>query len=172
MKKLLAVVLTVLGIAALSVGPALAGTDTATFQVTANVIPSCKFTATTPMAFGDLDVSLAQAGTPVAATSTISVLCTAGGSYAIDLDNGLHITGSGQRNMQRAGSEDKLAYDIFLDQGYQTRWGAGSGNNVPFTGDGNVDSFTAYGQLPWNTSLLPSAPVGSYADTITATVNY
>jgi len=172
MKKLLIVVAAALGLAALAVGPALAGTDTTTFQVTANVIPSCKFTAATPMQFGNLDVPTAQLNGNVNATSTISVLCTAGGSYSIDLDNGLHVGASGQRQMQRDGNTDTLAYEIFQDAARQNLWKAGTGQNVPFTGDGLADSFTAYGQLPWNESLLPSAPVGSYSDTITATVNY
>ncbi len=170
MKKILAVAVA-LGLFALAAGPALAGTDTTTFQVTANVVPSCKFTAATAMNFGSLDVPKAQAGTPIAAQNTISVLCTAGGSYSIDLNYGANPDPSNNRRMTD-GASHYLGYDIFVDQAATQRWTAGAGNNQAFSGDGLVDSFTAYGQLPWNVSLLPNSPVGSYIDTVTATVNY
>ncbi len=171
MRKLLGLAIALLTLAAFAVPPVLAGSDTATFQVSANVIPSCKFTATTPMDFGNLDVPKAQTGTPLPATSTLTVLCTKDGTYSIDLDNGTSHDATGLRKMQD-GSGNALTYDIFIDGDHTTRWGVGTGNNVPFTGDGVADTFTAYGQLPWSVSLLPSTPVGSYVDTITASVNF
>ena len=167
MKKLRIPLLVALAaVLALGAVPAVAGTDQNTFQVTASVVPSCRFTTSVDLDFGELDVY--GFGTKLA-NGSVSVLCTKNGSYTIALDNGVTPDGSGNRQM--ANGTAVLPYEIYQDQATTSVWKDGA-NALAFTGDGLVDSQTVYGVLVWTQDMLPNAPVGSYQDTVTATVSY
>jgi len=169
MKKLLAIA-GLIGIVGLAAAPAFAdqadGKDTTTFDVKANVEASCKFTAASAIDFGNLNVY--NFGTQEK-TGSLTILCTAGPSYRVELDNGSNVDGS-QRRMKKSGSANYLAYGLFSDAAHLVAWGAGATDDVDFTGDGDSKILTVYGQMDWSEALLPEAPTGSYLDTITATV--
>ncbi len=173
MQRALAVAV-MLGLAALAAAPALAGTDDESFLIQVDVVPSCKITAATPMVFPALDVEKALiADYKETAQGTITVLCTAGPTYSVDLDLGDN-ENVGQRRMAGAGAHASgffLAYNLFKDAGAANAWGAGV-DGQSFDGDGTRQNLTVYGQLPWSEALLPSTPVGAYQDTVTATVNF
>lgn len=167
MKKLLAPLLLAVALAmAQGATPAFAGTAQDTFQVTASVVPSCRFTTAVDVNFGDLDVY--GFGTKLA-NGSVSVLCTKAGSYTIELDNGVNPDGSGNRQM--ANGTAVLPYELYQDQATTKVWKSGN-DALAFAGDGLIDAMTVYGVLVWTQDMLPNAPVGSYADTVTATVNY
>ncbi len=167
MKRLFPLILLVLALAfALGSVPAFAASDQDTFLVTASVVPSCRFTTTTDVNFGNLDVY--GFGTK-AANGSVSVLCTNGGSYTVELDNGVNYDTSGNRYM--ANGPASLAYELYQDEATTKIWKTGT-DALAFTGDGTVNTKQVYGVLVWTQDMLPNAPVGAYQDTIGALVSY
>jgi spore coat protein U-like protein len=158
--------LRLLGLAAcLGVAPAAwSQTSTASFAVTATVLPSCTVSGGAPLAFGVVTPGVQQDG-----SVTVTALCTVGTPYTLALDAG---TGAGattaSRRMSSGGAT--LDYTLYQDVTRTTLWGDGtSGTSTRnSTGTGLVQSFTVYGRIP--ASAL--ATVGSYSDTITVTATY
>ena len=138
-----------------------------TFEVKASVDPSCKFTIARPSISASLNVY--NFGTQEKEGS-VTVLCTSGPNYSIELNNGANADGT-QRQMKKSGSAHFLAYNLFQDGGPHVAWGPAP-TPSSFIGDGTRQVLTVYGQMDWSEPLLPSAPVGSYLDTVTATVNF
>ena len=69
----------------------------------------------------------------------------------------------------RAGTTSNyVSYELYRDTTRLLRWGTGLGNESTGTGSGSSQSLTVYGQVP----LQPSVNVGSYTDTIVATVTF
>ncbi|MFI5340093.1 MAG: spore coat U domain-containing protein [Candidatus Methylomirabilales bacterium] len=161
MKKLL-VIAAAIALAAMVASPSFAGTDTKTFQVKANVIPSCVFTASSDIDFGNLDVHTGAK----TASGSVSVQCTIGPAYTIGLDNGQNAV-SGQRNI-KGGTTDLIAYDLFQDAANSVAWKNADPDLLTFNGDGSVQVQTVYGVLNYSTIM----PVESYLDVVTATVNF
>jgi spore coat protein U-like protein len=155
-------------LSALAVCPAddaLATTASATFNVTATVLASCTVSAGT-LAFGSYTPT---AGSPIDATSTVSVVCTNGTNYAVALDGGSTAGDVAARAMNDTHTHT-LAYEIYKDSARATVWGDGTGTTVTQsgTGSGTTQSLTAYGRVP--ASQFSTA--GSYSDTVTVSVSY
>lgn len=151
--------------------PAQAGTTTTTFQVTATVVTSCVINSAGALGFGNYDVN---AGSALTGTSIINVNCTKNAPYTIALNYGVHGGTVANRIMQDAGT-DTINYNLYTDSGFTKVWNStcGAGNNCDSgtgagPGVGNQQTYTVYGQLPAG----QNAPAGSYADTITVTVNF
>ena len=168
MRKLLALVAIMFVL--LGAGPVWAdqadGKDTDNFQVKTDVLSSCKFTAQNDVNFGSLDVY--EFGTKLAMGS-ISILCTKGGSYTVDLDNGVNPDGSGGRQM--ASGAAVIPYELYKDDQTTAVWKSGT-DALAFVGTGLREEKIVYGVLSWTEDMLPNAPVGPYSDLITATVNF
>ncbi len=154
------------GLAALvfssSFAPAIAGTASTTFQVTATVDATCGVSAT-DLAFGT------YAGSQTDNTSTITVTCTNTTPWNIGLNAG---TSSGAtvttRAMTGPGSAT-LNYALYSDSGHSTNWGNTVGTDtVSGTGTGSTQDKTVYGRVAGSQYPAP----GSYSDTITATVSW
>ncbi len=111
---------------------------------------------------------------PTYKNGTITVTCFGllGGIFTVDLSTG----GSGsyaQRKMYKG--TDSLDYNLYVDSGYATVWGDGSGG----TGRQSINCilaclafpnvFDVYGRI---TARQLSAVPGSYSDTITVTVTF
>lgn len=141
-----------------------AQTATASFTVTATVLPSCTVTGGVPLAFG-----VVTPGVQRDASVTISALCTVGTPYTLALDAG---TGSGATAAVRrmTSGSDTLAYTLYQDMGRTTAWGDGTGGTSTrgSTGTGLQQSFTVYGRIASDAQ----AAVGVYSDTITVTATY
>jgi spore coat protein U-like protein len=138
-----------------------ASTATTTFTVSASVISSCSISASN-MAFGNY--SLAQ----LDATSSVTVTCTSGAVVKIGLNAG---TGSGATVSARkmTSGSNSLNYGMYRDSNRSLNWGNTPGTDtVNATGTGSAQAFTIYGRIPAN----QTSPVGSYSDTITATVTF
>ena len=145
--------------------PAWAQSATATFGVSATVLPSCSVVGGATLAFGVVTPGVQQDG-----TVAISATCTVGTNYTLSLDVGL---GSGAtlstRRMTSVGG-DTLDYALYTTAGRTTPWGDGTGGTgtVSSTGTGLSQVFTVYGRVPSSAA----ASVGVYADTVTVTATY
>jgi spore coat protein U-like protein len=151
----------------LMTGPALAApqTVTTTFNVTASVLNNCAVSAS-DLAFGNYSASSA---TPLTATTTLSVTCTASLAYTIALDGGTTTGQVASRAMKDTGS-NQLGYGLYTSGAYSTIWGDGTGGTqtVAGTGSGAAQSVTVYGRIP----AAQYVAAGSYADRVTVTVSY
>jgi len=150
------------------VGVAGAATKTDTFQVTVNVPQNCLVTAT------DLDFgTYTPGGGDVTSTSSISVSCTAGLGYEVNLNGGLGASVSPRTMIGTLGGS--LDYNLYTDAGLTTIWGDNTGGTGHQTGTGtglgNSVAYTVYGEIPDSGTNLNSAE-GTYADTVTVSVIY
>lgn len=144
--------------------PSQAQTSTATFTVTATVLPACTVVAGVPLAFGVVTPGVQRDGS-VSFTAT----CTLGTPYTLSLDAG---TGSGATVASRrmSSAADTLDYALYLDAARTSLWGDGTaGTSVrSSTGTGLAQTFTVYGRV----AASAVAPAGAYTDTITVTAAY
>lgn len=137
------------------VAAASAQTANTTFQVTANVANACSVVAT-DLAFGAYDPFSA---TPKDGSSTITVTCTNGASYAVAIQGGP--TG---RSMTRTGGGATMTYGLFSDTGRTTGFSLAAQ-----PGTGAAVAHNVYGRIPsGQTSVL----AGNYAETVTVNVTY
>jgi spore coat protein U domain-containing protein, fimbrial subunit CupE1/2/3/6 len=122
--------------------------------------------ATTPLSFGSYDMFSPFA---VDATGEISVSCPAAGPSGgprIRLDAGVDSGGSfGPRRMRSASGGAFLAYDLYRDAARTEVWGDGTGRTFVQAGEGR---HVVYGRIPTRQSVPP----GTYADTVTVTVEW
>lgn len=153
---------------------ALAGVSpqTATFAVSANVIKSCKVSATA-LGFGTYDPLAASSTT---GTSTVSVQCTKATVATVALNGGVNGT-LAQRMMKDTGSStDTLNYQLYTTSGNASVWGDGTGGTVTQSytsaSAATVNPFTVYGTIPSGQDVTPSSVSNSYTDTITVTVTF
>jgi spore coat protein U-like protein len=149
---------------ALGCAPVLAATQTTTFTVTATVSAACTISAT-DLAFGTYSPTAAL---PTDASSTVTTTCTLDGPYSIGLNAG---TGAGAtvaaRNM--TSGTNTLTYSLYQDAAHQVVWGNTIGTDtVALVGTGLAQNTTVFGRIP----ALQNVAVGSYTDTITATVTF
>lgn len=138
--------------------------SSATFSVTATVLPSCTLVGGTTLAFGVVSPGV-QADGSVAVTAT----CTVGTTYTLALDAG---TGAGATVGARrmTSGADTLNYLLYRDAGRTQPWGDGTNgtSTAAGTGTGVAQTVTVYGRVPSNAS----ATVGVYADLVTVTATY
>ncbi|WP_395390966.1 spore coat U domain-containing protein [Novosphingobium sp. BL-8A] len=142
-----------------------AATTTTTMAVTATVQPSCTVSATA-LAFGNYNPLSA---TPLDGTSTITVNCTTGSTYTVGLNAGA-TSGATVTTRQMLLSSNALNYTLYRDSGRTNNWGNTPGTDTPAlaTATTSPASITVYGRIP----ALQNVPAGSYADTVTVSVNY
>ncbi|MGP8184833.1 MAG: spore coat U domain-containing protein [Terracidiphilus sp.] len=150
-----------LGFLALGIAstPAAAVTASTTFQVTANVAATCSISANA-LSFA------AYTGAVNNATTTLSVYCTNTTPYNVGLDAGAS-GGTVTTRAMKSGT-NTLAYWLYSDTNRTVNWGNTTGSWVGGTGSGSAQTLTVYGQIPASEPMI----IGSYSDTITATVNY
>jgi spore coat protein U-like protein len=120
--------------------------------VTASVIQKCVIT-TTAVAFGNYDFTVGKD-----AAGAVNFNCTLGTTPTIKLDLGGDALAT-QRRMISAGNH--LNYTLYTDSARTTEWlSTATINGVA------VGSVPVYGRIP----VDQNQPVGSYADTIVATI--
>ena len=148
-------------------GSAAAATKTDTMQVSATVAKNCIINAP------DLNLGTFEGDNNLTANSTISVRCTSGTTFDVDLS-----TGAGTyANRTMSNGTDTLTYNLFTNAGFTTVWGDGTGTTGRGSGTGtgmaigNAQSLIVYGRLlaSANTGAVGA---GTYTDTITATITY
>ena len=147
--------------ASTSIGNGAVAADVPTsLEVSAEVTDACTISAA-PMSFGNYNFAV------VRAQSEITVKCTNGTAYEIDLDQG---TGSGATVTTRkmtGPAGNTLNYFLYSDSQETYNWGedtTGPGGQ----GSGVNQTFPVYGVIPAD----QASPVGNYSDTVTATVDF
>lgn len=152
---------------ALFAGTAFAATSSTTFQVTATVVDDCVIAATnhdfgiyTPSSLAD----------NINGVNTITATCTLATLYDISLDVG---AGAGatvaSRKMTRVGGTETLNYSLYQSADRLVVLGNTLGVDViSGVGTGLAIGHTVFGKIPAGQNV----PGGSYADTVTATINF
>jgi spore coat protein U-like protein len=140
--------------------PAVAATNTATFQVTATVQATCLISATN-LNFGT------YAGIQTDATSTVTVTCTNTTPYNVGLNAGL-ATGATVTTRKMTGpAAALLAYSLSQTNDRTTNWGNTAGTDTG-VGNGTAQALTVFGRVAAAQFVAP----GAYTDTITATITF
>lgn len=137
------------------------------FDVTANVVTTCRIQAPNDLAFGAYDPTIDTAAT---GTTTIRVRCTNGTSAPIALDDGLNGGGGDCTTRAMSDGANTLAYGLYQSSGTSTPWGCATGTNTyTYTATNAAwNNVTVHGVIPAG----QNAPDGSYSDTVTATINF
>lgn len=148
--------------------PALAATDTTTFNVRINITSTCDIhtVAATDVDFG----TVASTATNVDQQGQLTVNCTPGTAYTIALDNGQN--GADVNSRAMAQGTNRVPYQLYraAARGPGDVWGSttGAGGNVlAGTGTGAAQNVPVYGRTP-----SANFPAGAYNDVVTATVTY
>ena len=142
------------------------GTAPASIPVSATVNSNCLISATS-LGFGIYDPLQASDDN---VTSTISVKCNKGAVVSIALDKGLGANASETARSMSLAGKDPLNYALYADASYATNWGTTAGAQLATgTGLNTAVVLTIHGKIPMNQY---TASVGTYSDTIIATVTY
>jgi spore coat protein U-like protein len=142
--------------------------QSANLTVTANVVRNCTIT-TAPVAFGNYDPVAANATAPLDATGLVTVTCTKGAPSKVGLNPGGNAQGTTRRMLGPAAT-DYLLYELYRDAGRATVWGntVDTALDVPAAPSITPRPFTVYGRV----AQAQDAAVGTYTDTVLATVNF
>jgi len=180
MKRLiLALTIAAMGLFYSGAAGAFTQTTTGSMNIAATVLPRCTVT-TIPMEFPPYD------GTRFAhATSTITVNCSTGVQYRIDIDKGLNTIGTTTNpRYVKTGTSfpsmlNTIPYGLYKTNTYMVMdaWGDNGTTyclactipptGLTATGTGLDQPATVYGEL-----LSSTNPAGTYTDTVIVTVNY
>lgn len=161
----------VAGLLVASQGAQAQSTTTAAIGVSATVGANC-IVATVPIAFGVYNPTSATA---LNATGQVQLTCTIGATPAIAVDNGLNST-AGQRRLL-SGATNFINYNVFQPASNAAAAACAFTTAYPTVAPGFVLTaapstaqrvYNVCGQIP----ALQSAAVGTYSDTITATVTF
>jgi spore coat protein U-like protein len=133
---------------------------TTTFNVTANVPPSCTVAAAN-LNFGN------YSHLQVDGTTTVSSTCTSGAPYNIGLNPGVSANATVTTRAMTGPAGSLLKYSLFQDASRTLNWGNTVGSDtVSATGTGVTQTFTVFGRIP----SAQFVTTGSYQDTITVTL--
>ena len=144
-------------------------TVTAALAVSATVVSACSL-STTPVSLGSVDQLNTQT---LNGTGGLVVQCTNGAAASITLDQGTHATGASsdaaplRKMVNSTNTGDGLAYVITQD-GSSTIWGNTAATGLGYTGTGATETKSVYISIPQG----QNAPVGTYSDTVTATITF
>jgi spore coat protein U-like protein len=166
MHKILTVTLAA---AVMAAGVAQAASTATTFQVTATVNSSCTATAA-PLAFA----AYTPGAGALAANTTIGVKCTNKTPFTVLLNVGT-TTGSSFAQRLMASGANTLQYNLYTTAAFASIFGDGTATTSTVAGTGaglaTAQNVVVFGQLLDSATNQLAVP-GSYADTITVTVNY
>jgi spore coat protein U-like protein len=166
LKRIVVVTMLLLGVAGMAMA---SGTDTAELTVSASITSNCTI-STTALEFGAYDYIEANNSSALNGTGGVSTTCTTGAAVTITLGKGANdTTGTDAvpvRNMKSG--ENLLAYFLYSDSDRTTVWGNTEGSGVADTGTGAASAKTIYGKVTGG----QNKPVGTYTDTVVATVTF
>lgn len=165
MKKYLIAPVTA-GILLALAGVAQAATKTATINVTATVVDNCTISA------GALNLGTFDGTNNLTASSDITVRCSNGTDYTVDLSPG---SSNSYTNRTLVSGANSLIYNLYTASDYATIWGNGQNSTGRASdvgeGMGNAITHTVFGRLLASQNQ-GAIDAGDYADTITATITY
>jgi len=144
-----------------------ASSASSSLTVTASVSKNCTI-STAPVNFGAYDTVAANATAPLDGIGTVTVTCTKGAPAKVGLDAGANAGGGTARKM--SGASDVLTYELYQDTAHAIIWGntAGTALDIPAAPNQLPRNYSVYGRVP----AAQAAAVGSYTDTVMATVNF
>lgn len=162
-------VVAIAALAAFSIcGHSFAATSTADLGVSATILDACSLVAT-PVAFGNYDHT---ASGNLGATGSVTETCTNGTAAVITLGQGLSPAAGSTDDVplrQMASGLNQMAYFLYSDPGQVIPWGNTPATGVAQAGTGSAGAtLTVYGFVDAGQNL----PIGSYADTVVATVTF
>ena len=136
-----------------------AETESSSFQVGIDVVATCSISA------ADMTFNTITTGTTAQtdAASDITVNCSLNAPYQIALSNGSNFS-AGRR---LSNGSQFINYSLFQDPSRATQWNTTTTLN--FTGSRANQAHTVYGRIPAGQNVTN---MGSYSDTIVATVTY
>jgi spore coat protein U-like protein len=149
-------------------GAAQAATKTGSFVVSATVAKNCVINAP------NLDLGSFDGTNDLAVSSAITVNCTSGTTFSVDLSPG---SSNSYAMRTLVNGTDHLNYNLYTSGGYGTVWGDATGGTGHATGTGTgmgvpqQQSLTVYGRLLASDNTGPVS-AGTYNDTIVATITY
>ena len=169
----------VFGAAVVASNAVYAGSTPANLAVSASVTANCTI-STSAVAFGAYDPVSANASSALNGSGSVTVACTKGSAPSITLDLGANPSGAQRNMLVTGGGADVLAYQLYQppsttpstacsfpgSQVWGTTGGAIFTPTAPTSKTGrtyNVCGTVAAGQ---------DVAVGSYQDTVVATVNF
>lgn len=128
---------------------------------------SCSFSSVTGVSFGSYDVF---ASAPTDGAGNIAYECTGGATVMITLSRG-NAASFNPRQMLKMGGAT-LDYNLYLDGAFSAIWGDGTASTFVYgpisPPDNSIIMVPIFGRMPAN----QDAQIGSYSDTITATINF
>ncbi len=138
-------------------------TPTPFHKLTNPSIPFCQQPEVSPLNFGDY--ASGNSGGYGLTRGSISVTCTSGTPYQIDIGPG-ESTDIAHREM--SDGKQHLYYQIYIDAGYQMAWGDNvRGVSVSGIGTGQAQTYPVYGLLPAGQNVAS----GNYTDALNVNVN-
>lgn len=143
-------------------------TEDTTFQVRVAIQGSCQIISATDIDFG---AQRAAAGAVLSQTGTIQVQCTKDLPFTLGLDGGTSGSPTA-RVMTNATTGTTIPYTLSQDAGGTSNWGNSAPSWYSGTGLGIGSEYTIGLTVYGKAVLAGNEPVGSYVDTITATVTY
>jgi len=151
-------------------GAAFAGTASDDLTVSASIASNCTIDASDSLAFGAYDPIVTNKSSDLEGDGSISVICTNGSAVTIELDGGLNEDGAAPAAPARRmiSGANLLSYTLYSDAGLLTLWATGAAVDVDDTGTGVASNHTVYGSVAADQNV----PVGSYSDTVSATVTF
>lgn len=142
------------------------GSPSRTLPVSATVLPECVADAFA-LNFGTYDPLGLHGASPLDGQTVLNVRCTKGTTASVSLGGGNNPAPPARR-MTSGGN--LLTYNIFIDAGRATIWNSvntrqatSTSKNIPL-----ANGLIGYGRIPAGQDAF----VGSYTDTVVATVNY
>lgn len=149
---------------------AFAGSASTTFTVTGSVVANCSISATGINFTYDPVVANASTNAP-ASGGTVVVGCTKGSAPSIALDNGVNYglgpSGATHRAMRIGATANYLSYDIYWP-GTTTGWTTAS----PFVPSAPTSKAARTFNMDGAALSGQDVGVGTYTDTVTATINF
>ena len=132
-------------------------------NVSAAVIANCSV-STFALGFGNYDPLSA---TNLDAQTTVNVYCTKGATGTVSLGLGANASGAVRRMTD---GTNFMTYEVYKDAGRTTIWNGVNTNSAVSTSKSTAlnGGFIAYGRVPAGQDL----PVGTFNDTLQATVNF
>lgn len=154
-------VLVALGIAT----TANAATASSSFQVNLTIQGECKVQSASNVNFGTQGVIDANIDT----TNAIGVQCTNSTPYTVALSAGAGSGATVAARKMTSAANDTVSYALYRDASRTQLWGVTQNvDTAAATGNGGVQTYTAYGRVP-----AQSTPaMGAYSDLVSVTITY
>jgi spore coat protein U-like protein len=158
---------TLLAALAATASAAYAGSAQQNVAVTTSVVGNCRFSGSPVVAFGSYDPVTAA---DVDSTGTLTIECTKGTSYSITLGAGANASGAVRRMaLTPDDTVNYVSYELYTDNARSTVWNMT--NTVgAVSASKSAQSVTIYGRIANGPTQDPT--VGSYSDTVVATINF